>query len=629
MCGIIGYCGNNQAEPILLQGLHKLEYRGYDSVGIACQDEKNTDDFFLICKEVGKVDDLDRLCKKNPVLGSTGIGHCRWATHGGVTWNNAHPHISSDKNVVLVHNGIIENYLELKEFLVSKGYSFYSQSDTETVVNLLSYLVYTQDSVELLGNESHTRQERAMLTLKKWLHGSYALTVMFRDSPQEIFAIRHESPLVVGVGEDELLVASDIIPLSGYVNQVLYLNNNELAHLSNKDNTLLSYFGEDGNHKEIRTQRFDWNFETIDKQGFDYFMLKEIHEQPHIFTKLYSKYVDAKSMPSQFNFTQEQLEILQDINRIIFVSCGTSYHSSIYASYLFEKYTKIQSVVEYASEFRYREPILDEHTLVIALSQSGETADTLAALHLAKEQQAKTLGIVNVDTSSIARTVDIMLCTDCGPEIGVASTKAYTAQMLLMYYLFLYVGNIRNIIADETVIEFTEQTKILPLLAEKVLSQQENIKGLGRAYAGYQHMLYLGRGLFYPLALEGALKLKEISYIHAEGYAAAEMKHGPIALIDQTMPIVVCAPKHELLYEKIQSNIAEVKARGGRILALISQGDTNTYVYDDYLEVPHISETLDPILFSLPLQLLAYYAALAKGFDPDQPRNLAKSVTVE
>lgn len=638
MCGIIGYCGKKNAEPFLLEGLCMLEYRGYDSVGIACYDEDNKEHPFHVIKEVGKVSDLKRICNESPALGHTGIGHCRWATHGGVNYEHAHPHVSSDGEVVLVHNGIIENYLELREFLLSKGFSFNSQGDSETIANLLAFFIQGHAEAEfnggcndttLVGNEQHTIYQRAMISLKKWLRGSYALTVIFKNCPQEIYALRHESPLVVGRGKNEAWLASDIIPLAGHVDEILYLENHELVQVSCHEEVDILLFHEDGSRKKATLQKFENSFETIDKQGYEHFMLKEIFEQPLIFSKTYSNYINAEGLPLNFDFNQSQITILENINRIIFVSCGTSYHASIYASYIFEQYAKIQSSVEYASEFRYRNPIVDNHTLIIALSQSGETADTLAAVHLAQEQHARTLAVVNVDTSSIARTVDIMLCTDCGPEIGVASTKAFTTQMLLLYYLCLYLAHIRGSMSPQAIIELVLPTKKLPQLAEKILSKKDIIKNLGKAYAGYPHILYLGRGLFYPIALEGALKLKEISYIHAEGYAAAEMKHGPIALIDHTMPVLVCAPKSDMLYEKVQSNISEVKARGGRLLVLISEGDTNTNEYDDYLEVPTLSSSLDPILFSLPLQLFAYYTAIIKGFDPDQPRNLAKSVTVE
>lgn len=656
MCGIIGYCGINQAEPVLLKGLNKLEYRGYDSVGIACtnpypetpdqNDPLNKQDiynlYFSVYKEVGKVRDLERLCHDNPMHGNTGIGHCRWATHGEVNWNNAHPHISSDGKVLLVHNGIIENYAELKTMLLEKGFSFSSQSDTETVANLLAYFIASMEpeathsilAPTLIKGESLSVYVRAMLSLKQWLKGAYALSVMFADKPNEIFAIRCESPLIVGVADQELYVASDILPLAGYTNNIIYLKNHELVYLSrSSQKPELQYYSEDGNLIRPNIVQIEECLETPDKQGYAHFMLKEIYEQPRVFERLYTTNIDAthnehgRKLPN-FGFNLEQDAILKSFNRVVFVGCGTSYHSSLYAAYLFEQYIGVPASVEYASEFRYRHPVIGVHVLVVGLSQSGETADTLAALQFAQKKGAFTLGIVNVPTSSMARLVDLMLCTDCGLEIGVASTKAYTAQMLIMYYLMLYIAHKRNRMPEEEIERFVEITKRLPLLAEQILTQQDTIRNLGRAYAGYQHVLYLGRGLLYSLALEGALKLKELSYIHAEGYAAAEMKHGPIALIDSSMPIVVLAPKHDVLYEKIQNNIAEVKARGGRVFALVHHGTCND-LYDDIFKLPEISVDLDPILFALPLQLFSYYASLARGYDPDQPRNLAKSVTVE
>lgn len=629
MCGIIGYSGNQQAEPILLDALHKLEYRGYDSVGIVCQNANSisSNEIFHVCKKVGKVSDITHMCEN--IQGNTGMGHCRWATHGAVTWNNAHPHTSSDGKVVLVHNGIIENYLDIKKMLISKGYTFSSDGDSESIANLLAYLLQNETHCTNTTQTNKSKYIVALLALKKWLKGAYALSIMFADCPTDIFAIRCESPLVVGIGDDELFVASDIIPLAGHVNKVVYINNHELAHLSVQNNARIFYHYDcDGSIIDSKIQTIDWNFETVSKQGYNHFTLKEIYEQPHVFARMYSTYVNEQQ-PTNFNFSNTQQKTLQNCNRIIFVSCGSSYHASLYAKYLFEQYTCIPTTVEYASEFRYRSPVVDTHTFVIALSQSGETADTLAALQFAQHAGASVLGIVNVASSSIARMADLMLCTDCGPEIGVASTKAFTAQMILLYYFVLYVATLRNTLEDSVVATLCEQSKQLPQLTETLLSKEKHIHELGKVYARYQHMLYLGRGVLYPIALEGALKLKELSYIHAEGYAAAEMKHGPIALVDHSMPIVVFLPKHTVLYEKMQNNIAEVKARGGRVFAFVNEDDKNTDLYDDMFEMPHLSENLDAILFSVSLQFFAYYTALSRGYDPDKPRNLAKSVTVE
>ncbi|WGK69354.1 glutamine--fructose-6-phosphate transaminase (isomerizing) [Candidatus Haliotispira prima] len=691
MCGIIAYCGEEPAVPILLGGLKKLEYRGYDSVGIACYQGAEDPAAFVVHKEVGKVRDLERLCEEHSPEaphreephregykreGHSGIGHCRWATHGGVTWANAHPHLSADGRVVLVHNGIIENYLELRTFLEARGMVFHSESDTETVANLLAYLLESEsvcraskekpakvataisEQAKLHGAEGDDPVLRAMQSLRYWLKGAYALAVMFTIRPDEIYAIRCESPLVIGLGPEGNYFASDVLPILEYTRDVVYLQNHEIACIRRGGQTAAAkLYDAEARPAELQIRQVEENAEVIDKHGYAHFMAKEIHEQPRVFRELFQRHVNAATWRPQFDLDEGQRQKLRDCRHMIFVSCGTSHYSSIYAKYILEKYCNLPVSVEYASEFRYREPVLGPDTVVIGLSQSGETADTLAALGLAKERGVTTLGLVNVAGSSIARMVDILLCSHCGTEIGVASTKVYTAQLLILYYLTFYLAELRggpardlgdagsDVSRDDLCAEKMRQSQKLAVFAERILSRSDRLRELGRAYAGYQHMLYLGRGLQYPLALEGALKLKELSYIHAEGYAAAEMKHGPIALIDTRMPVLVLSPRPGLLYEKMQSNIAEVKARGGRILGFVCE-DTEPEagpegerppikaglhkgLYNDMFVLPQLNEELDALLCALPLQLFAYYIALAKDIDPDQPRNLAKSVTVE
>ncbi len=672
MCGIIAYCGEENAQPVILSGLKKLEYRGYDSVGMACAQVKGLDAGFAMYKEVGKVEDLERLCEEHSLQGFSGIGHCRWATHGAVTWANAHPHLSFDGQVILVHNGIIENYLELRRFLEGEGLVFQSEGDTETVANLLAYLLQVGQGRDLSpaatrisararlhGEQGQDLALRALQSLPHWLKGAYALAIMFAARPDEIYAVRCESPLVLGLGQRGNYLASDVLPILDYSREVIYLQNHEIVRLrrpgDSGDSAAGSGFAamqlydaaarrlEPSTVRATRLQKLQESAEVVDKQGYQHFMAKEIYEQPRVFRDLFRRHVDAHGWRPRFAFDEQQEQKLRGIQQIVFVSCGTSYHSSVYAKYLLEKYCGIAVRVEYASEFRYREPLLGPHTLVIGLSQSGETADTLAALRLAKDLGAATLGLVNVASSSIARMVDILLCSHCGPEIGVASTKVYTAQLLILYYLTFYLAHLRGLGTRELVAQKLQESQKLAVFAGRILSQADSLRELGRAYAGYQHMLYLGRGLYYPLALEGALKLKELSYIHAEAYAAAEMKHGPIALIDNRMPVLVLVPSCGTLYEKMQSNIAEVKARGGRILAFVgaAAGSQETEeagaasfaelkaLYNDHFVLPSISEELDVLILALPLQLFAYHIAVVKGIDPDQPRNLAKSVTVE
>ncbi len=666
MCGIIAYCGQEQAQDILLQGLHKLEYRGYDSAGIACCPGRRQSSaamaFAAVHKEVGRVEDLQRLCRDKPLRGQSGIGHCRWATHGAVTRANAHPHYSSDGQVLLAHNGIIENHRELHAFLEQQGFSFCSESDTETAANLLAYLLQADcqncepastaaEHALLAESEPQDPILRAIRCLRHWLKGAYALAIMFAVRPDEIYAIRCESPLVAGLGPEGNYFASDILPILEHTQAVVYLSNHQIARLRIGANNTAEMDLYDAAARPLRAevQHLELNAEAADKQGQPHFMIKEIHEQPRIFRHLFRLHTKAAESRGgewlpHFDLSTKEQQQLRSCRQLIFVSCGTSYHASLYARYLLEKYARLPVQVEYASEFRYREPVLGPEVLVAALSQSGETADTLAALRLARTQGATTLALVNVPGSSIARLADILLCSHCGPEIGVASTKVYTAQLLILYYFSFYLAKLRQApgLTPALISEKMQQSQQLAVFAERILSRSARLQELGRAYAGYRHILCLGRGLYYPLALEGALKLKELSYIHAEGYAAAEMKHGPIALIDSRMPVVVLLPDYGTLYEKMQSNIAEVRTRGARILAFVGRNDegdagqlpehpapADCADYNDVFALPRLSEELDVPLYAIALQLLAYHIALARGIDPDRPRNLAKSVTVE
>ena len=609
MCGIIGYIGSRKAANILWEGLKRLEYRGYDSAGI-CTISNNR---ILVEKDVGKLEEIQNKINFNSMDGNVGISHCRWATHGKVTKENAHPHCDNNNKISIVHNGIIENFQELKDMLIKKGHKFKSMTDTEVVVHLIA------DSY----NGSIEEATRKAL---KQIEGSYALGIVCADEPDRLIAARNESPLIVGLGEGENFIASDVPAILKHTNKVIYLDNNEMAILT-KDKAIIK--DNDGKiiHKKII--EIDWDSELAEKSGYEHFMLKEIHEQPRAITETLNGRIENGNinLRDELNFNEEGLK---NVNRIIIVACGTSWHAALAGEFMLEELAKIPVEVEYASEFRYRNPIVNEDTLVIAISQSGETADTLAAIREAKNKGAKILSIVNVKGSSIDRESDSVLYTYAGPEIGVASTKAFTTQLIVLYLFTLYVSNIRNSLSKETIKDLIGKLRKLPLEMEALLNNDKEIRKIADIYKVKSNALFLGRGINFPIALEGALKLKEVSYIHAEGYPAAEMKHGPIALIDKNMPVVVLATKDVYTYKKILGNIQEVKARGGIVIAIATEGDEEIRkIAEHVLYIPNTLYILSSILAVVPLQLLAYYAATDRNLDPDKPRNLSKSVTVE
>jgi len=614
MCGIIGYIGNSKAAPILIAALKRLEYRGYDSAGISTIDKNN----IIVEKDIGKIDEIEEKRKKEKKInfekieGNIGISHCRWATHGNVTKENAHPHLDCKGNISIVHNGIIENFSELKDMLIKKGHKFSSLTDTEVIVHLI------EDNYN--GNI-----EEATRNALKQIEGSYALGVICAKEPDKLIAARNESPLIIGLGKDENFIASDVPAILKYTHKVIYLENNEMAVLNKNKVAIKNINGETINKK---VNEINWSPELAEKSGYKHFMLKEIHEQPRTITETLNGRIQNGNIniKDELNLSDEEL---QKINRIIIAACGTSWHAALVGEFMLEELAKIPVEVEYASEFRYRNPIVNENTLVIAISQSGETADTLAAIREAKKRNAKVLSIVNAKGSSIARESDSVLYTYAGPEIGVASTKAFTSQLVVLYLLTLYIANFRNTLENEIISGLVEKLRKLPLQMESLLENKE-IKKIADIYKDKHNALFLGRGINFPIALEGALKLKEVSYIHAEGYPAAEMKHGPIALIDKNMPVVVIATKDVYTYKKILGNIHEVKARGGIIIAIATEGDEEIKKMADYtIFIPKTLYILSSILTAIPLQLLAYYVATERGLDPDKPRNLSKSVTVE
>jgi glucosamine--fructose-6-phosphate aminotransferase (isomerizing) len=609
MCGIIGYIGNNKAVPILMEALKRLEYRGYDSAGFCTINEDN----ILIEKDIGKIQEVENKVNLNGLNGQVGLSHCRWATTGSVTKENAHPHTDCKNMISIVHNGIIENFSELKEKLIEKGHKFKSSTDTEVIAHLIEDN-YSGDI------EGATREAL------KQIDGSYALGVICSKEPQKLIAARNESPLIIGLGKDENFIASDVPAILKYTNKVIYLENNEIAILEKNDYLIKNI---DGNKIDKKINIIDWDSELAEKSGYGHFMLKEIHEQPRAITEtLNGRIKDGKvELKEELNFNEDELK---NIDRIIIVACGTSWHSALLGEFMLEELAKIPVEVEYASEFRYRNPIINENTLVIAISQSGETADTLAAIREAKKKNAKILSIVNAKGSSITRESDSVLYTFAGPEIGVASTKAFTSQLVVLYLFTLFMSNLKNTLDNEKIKELLEKLRKLPLQIEALLNSDEEIKKIVDIYKNKQNSLFLGRGVNFPIALEGALKLKEVSYLHAEGYPAAEMKHGPIALIDKNMPVVFIATKDIYTYKKVLSNIQEVKARNGIIIAISTQGDEEVKKLADYvISIPKTLYILSSILSVIPLQLLAYYVAVERGLDPDKPRNLSKSVTVE
>lgn len=612
MCGIVGYIGSEPAYPILIKGLHRLEYRGYDSAGVALLNPENQ---LNIYKSRGKVNDLERFCESKDCSGTLGIAHTRWATHGEPNDVNAHPHYSQSGKLALVHNGTIENYSVLREALEQHGREFRSETDTEVLVQLIEYIRDTNSCSTL----------DALREALKQVVGAYAIALIDRDQPDLLFAARKSSPLVIGIGEGETFLGSDASPLIEYTNKVVYLNDDEIAIISR--NEPLQVITNDNTPGNIDIQTLRMSVSQLEKGGYPHFMLKEIFEQPNtLHDCIRGRIVDGKVLLSG---VQDNEQVFRDAKRIIIVACGTSWHAGLIGKRLFLDLARIPVEVEYASEFRYSNPVVNPGDIIIAISQSGETADTLAALQMAKERGAFAYGVCNVVGSSIARETDSGTYIHVGPEIGVASTKAFTGQVTVLAMLALAVGQLRGTVSEDQVREIATSIKALPKLIKSTLKLNDRIKHLSGIYTYVHNFLYLGRGFNFPTALEGALKLKEISYIHAEGYPAAEMKHGPIALIDNELPTVFIAPMDDL-HEKVISNIQQVKARGGSVIAIVTEGDeTIASMADHTLEIPRVPECLSPIVAAIPLQLLAYHIAVMKGRDVDMPRNLAKSVTVE
>ncbi len=615
MCGIVGYIGKRRAYDVLIQGLHRLEYRGYDSSGVAMITEPGE---LNIYKSKGKVSALEHFASNKDISGTIGIAHTRWATHGEPNDINAHPHCSQSGRIALVHNGTIENYTVLKEALSQQGFNFVSQTDTEVVVQLIEYIM----------DNNHCTLFEAVAEATKRVVGAYAIAVIDRQNPRQIVAARQSSPLVIGIGEGEYFLASDATPIIEYTNKVVYLNDGEIAVIE-PDKELKVYDSNAIGKNKIEITELQMSIEQLEKGGYPHFMLKEIFEQPRTLADCISGRITADGKRVVLSGVIENRSKFLKTNRIIIVACGTSWHAALIGKHLIEEYCRIPVVVEYASEFRYSNPVVNKGDILIALSQSGETADTLAALELAKQRGAFVFGICNVIGSSIPRATHSGCYIHVGPEIGVASTKAFTGQVTVLAMMALLIGQMKGTVTNQTVEKIATDIRRIPTLIQNILSQSEKIEDLAKIFTYAHNFLYLGRGYNYPSALEGALKLKEISYIHAEGYPAAEMKHGTIALIDNDMPSVVIAIKDNV-YDKTVNNIQQVKARGGKVVAIVTEGDTIVRNMADYvIEVPEISECLTPLLTAIPLQLLAYYIAVNKGRDVDQPRNLAKSVTVE
>ncbi len=613
MCGIVAYLGPKQAYPIIINGLKRLEYRGYDSAGIAL-----INDGMHIYKTKGKVADLEALCSNQMLDSNLGMGHTRWATHGVPNDNNAHPHLSQSGNLAVIHNGIIENYATIKEALEERGHQFISDTDTEVLIHL----------IEDIQENAKVEIDVAVRMALSQVVGAYAIVILVKNQPTKMIGARKGSPMVVGIGENnqEYFIASDATPFLEYTKDVTYLNDNEIVIIKANEMEITTI---DNVKKTPFIQKLEINLEQIEKGGYEHFMLKEIYEQPKsIFDSIRGR-MDIATAGFHMQSVREYEQKLRTVNRLIIIGCGTSWHAGLVGEYLFEEFARLPVEVEYASEFRYRNPIIFPTDLVIAISQSGETADTLAAMELAKEKGATIFGVCNVVGSSIPRMSDAGAYTHAGPEIGVASTKAFTAQVSVLTLLALAVAEIRGTISKEKLRHYLIALENIPKLVEKALEANDHIIKIAAQYKDAKNFLYLGRGVNFPVALEGALKLKEISYIHAEGYPAAEMKHGPIALIDEEMPVVVIALKKGN-YEKVISNIQEVKARKGKIIAIVSEGDTKVKEMADHvIEIPETEEELSPILATIPLQLLAYHIAVMRGCNVDQPRNLAKSVTVE
>ncbi|GGF02540.1 glutamine--fructose-6-phosphate transaminase (isomerizing) [Hymenobacter cavernae] len=611
MCGIVAYIGHREACPIIIKGLHRLEYRGYDSAGIALLNGT-----LSVYKKKGKVKELEAFIAEKNTHATVGMGHTRWATHGEPNDTNAHPHYSTSERIAIIHNGIIENYAALKTHLQQQGHEFHSDTDTEVFVNL----------IEEIQQQNHCSLEEAVRLALHEVVGAYAIVVLSRDEPNQLIAARKGSPLVIGIGQDEFFLASDATPIIEYTNEVVYVNDHEIAVI--RDGKLDIRTKEDI-HQTPYIQKLELELDSIEKGGYEHFMLKEIFEQPKSILDSMRGRLEMEAGHLNMGGIRAYEQKFVNAQRIIIVACGTSWHAGLVAEYLLEDLARIPVEVEYASEFRYRNPIITERDIVIAISQSGETADTLAAIELAKSKGATIFGICNVVGSSIARATDAGAYTHAGPEIGVASTKAFTAQVTVLTLLAMIVGHKRGTLSETKLRELMVELSNIPAKVEQALSLNTEIEQIAEIFKDVPNFLYLGRGYNFPVALEGALKLKEISYIHAEGYPAAEMKHGPIALIDENMPVVVIATK-DSSYEKVVSNIQEVKARKGRIIAVITEGDTVIPQMAEFvIEVPATSEALMPLVSVIPLQLLSYHIAVLRGCNVDQPRNLAKSVTVE
>ena len=611
MCGIVAYIGSRPAFPVILKGLKRLEYRGYDSSGIALFGEE------LACfKRKGRVAELEAWTESVTATAHVGIGHTRWATHGEPSDANAHPHTSNSGRLTLVHNGIIENYASLKQELIAKGYTFQSETDTEVLVNF----------IEEIQQKNESTLEEAMRIALKRVVGAYVIIVMEEGFPERLIAARKGSPLVIGVGEGEHFLASDASPIIEYTKRVIYVNDYELAIIS-KDEIILKNLGNEPITPYI--QQLDMELAQIEKGGYDHFMLKEIFDQPASLTDCLRGRLDMENLSLTLKGVEDHLSVFTQAKRIVIVACGTSWHAGLVAEYMIETLCRIPVEVEYASEFRYRNPVIGPGDVIIAISQSGETADTLVAIERAKEQGAFIFGVVNAVGSSIARLSHSGAYTHAGPEIGVASTKAFTAQLTVLAMMAMKIGKEKGTLSAEEYNRYLAELAQIPAKVEKTLATHEQVKAVAAHYAEARDFLFLGRGYNFPVALEGALKLKEISYIHAEGYPAAEMKHGPIALVDENLPVLLIATQ-DAYYEKIVSNIQEIKARKGKVIAVVTEGDTLiSSMADHVLEVPAVDELLAPLLSVLPTQLLSYYIGVLRGLDVDKPRNLAKSVTVE
>ncbi len=615
MCGIVGYIGHRDAYPVIIKGLHRLEYRGYDSAGIVLYDGKD----LKLSKTKGKVSDLEAKAEsEKTTIGKIGMGHTRWATHGVPNDVNSHPHFSNSGKLVIIHNGIIENYEPLKQELIKRGYTFKSDTDTEVLVNL----------IEEVKKKENCKLGKAVQVALNQVIGAYAIAVIDVEKPDEIIVARLGSPLAIGIGEDEFFIASDATPFIEYTSNAIYLEDEEMAIVrlhkplkvrKIKDDSLVDPY----------IQELQLNLEQIEKGGYDHFMMKEIYEQPSVIKDTYRGRLLANKGIIQMSGVEDNLEKFLNAKRILIVACGTSWHAGLVAEYIIEEFSRIPVEVEYASEFRYRNPIINKDDVVIAISQSGETADTLAAIKLAKENGAFVFGVCNVVGSSISRETHAGAYTHAGPEIGVASTKAFTTQITILTLLALRLAKAKGTMSNSDYQRYLLELELMPEKVQEALLTNDVAKQIAEIYKDATNCLYLGRGYNFPVALEGALKLKEISYIHAEGYPAAEMKHGPIALIDESMPVIVIAP-NKGHYDKVVSNIQEIKSRSGKIIAVVTKGDTQVKALADHvIEIPETNEPFTPLLTTIPLQLLSYHIAVLRGCNVDQPRNLAKSVTVE